>query len=191
MLLSRLIRAATFNGELYDEVKGDSALTVEAALVVLLASVSGGLASMISFLIDGAKFGDAILMLVRAVIFQVIGWALLAFLVYFIGATFFGGKVSFNELLRTTGYAYAPGVAAVVCFIWGLRPFLWVVFLLWVIGTVIYAIIRSFGGTPGNALMTWLISAVALVGLASLIGLIFNTYWLTAQAFLYWPWIFH
>jgi hypothetical protein len=191
MLFSRLLRAAMFDGGVYDEVKGDAGLTLEAALVVLAATVSGGLAAMISFLIDGAPFGDAILMLVRAVIFQVIGWALLSFLAYFIGATFLGGTASFNEMLRTIGYAYAPGVASVICFIWGLRPVLWGLFMLWVLGTVIFAIVRTLGTTPSNAIKTWLISSVLLGVIASLLQWLFGTYWLTSRSFMFWPWVFH
>ncbi len=111
--VDRIIGAATLNVGTYEEVEADVTATAQAMGVVLLSSVAHGIGN-----IGHGGFG-----LFRAMIFALVSWFVWACLAYIIGAKLLPEpqtRSDIGELLRTTGFAAAPGLLAVL----GIIPFM-------------------------------------------------------------------
>lgn len=111
-LLNRMLRAAKLEVSLYEEVEADQAATGQAALVVILGALAMGLGSV----------GEAgWLGLILGVVVGFIGWAIWAWLNYFLGARVFPEPqtgANWGQLARSMGFAYTPRLIAVL----GLLP---------------------------------------------------------------------
>src|SRR5690349_1423400 len=110
-LPNRMIRAARLDSQLYEEVEHDESATSQAAIVVTIAAVSGGIAVLIT---DG--IGTAIVGIIGALI----GWLLWSAITLFVGRTFFGTDqtdVDLGQMLRALGFSTTPGVLGILSFI--------------------------------------------------------------------------
>jgi hypothetical protein len=113
-LISRMIRAAKLDANLYEEVEADSSALGQAILVVVLSSLAGGIGAISVQGLGGVFVG---------VIVALAGWFFWALLVYFIGTKLLPQpqtKSDVGELLRTIGFSAAPGIIRIV----GIIPFL-------------------------------------------------------------------
>lgn len=131
-MINRMIRAAMFDVRVYEEVEADQSATRSAMLVVILASISGALVESFN------PIGILI-----ATLFGILSWAIWAGVTYIIGAKLLPEpttQANWGELARTTGFAQAPGVLAII----GLLSFLAapVTFILsiWGIATMVVAV---------------------------------------------------
>lgn len=165
-MIERMIRAARLDISLYEEVEHDTNLTNEAMTVVIIVAILSGIGSfigaMIGSAITGASTGgivSAIIALVGGVIASVLGWAIWAFLTYFIGTRLFGGTATWGELLRTLGYAESPGVLLLFSFI----PCLSIVPFIWTIVTGVVAVRQALDFDTGKAILTCVISIIPLL----------------------------
>lgn len=112
--LDRVRGALFLDIDTYEEVEADESATMQAAVVVLTATVASA--------IGASGMGEA--GIIGAAIRSVGGWLIWAAVTHFIGS-FLGGTSTWGELLRTLGFAQAPGILAVV----GIVPFLgWMIF---------------------------------------------------------------
>jgi hypothetical protein len=109
MLSDRIISAFTFRSEVYKEVEEDKTFTNTAWLLVIVVAFLSQLGSraadgLVRWLI-GAVVGT---------IFAVIGFAVGAFIVNWVGRTVFNADVTFEELVRTLGLAYVWNIVGVI-----------------------------------------------------------------------------
>jgi len=129
-LVDRMVGAAFLNVDTYEDVEHDEEATGQAAAVVAMVAV----ASAIGGLGTGAPGA------LRGAVASLVGWAVWAGITYLVGTKLFGGTATWGELLRTLGFANAPGLLMVL----GIIPFLGVpivaVVALWVL-------VASFIGT--------------------------------------------
>jgi hypothetical protein len=96
----RLIGAARLRPDVYEDVEADTSATPQAAIVVCLSAVS--------LAIGESRAG---LTLVAYSIFrELVAWPLWSGITYIIGAKLLRGKATWGELLRTVGFAQAPGL---------------------------------------------------------------------------------
>ena len=146
-LVGRMIGAATLDVATYEEVEHDTSATTQAGLVVVLAAVAQGLASPAG--------------VISGVIGSLIGWLAMAGLTYFIGTRLFKGTATWGELLRTLGFATAPGILYIV----GIIPVLgWlasIAIMIWVLVAVVIAIRQALDVTTGKAVLTGLLGMIA------------------------------
>lgn len=146
-LVGRMIGAATLDVATYEEVEHDTSATTQAGLVVVLAAVAQGIASPAG--------------VISGVIGSLIGWLAMAGLTYFIGTRLFKGTATWGELLRTLGFATAPGILYIV----GIIPILgWLASLaimIWVLVAVVIAIRQALDVTTGKAVLTGLLGMIA------------------------------
>jgi mannose/fructose/N-acetylgalactosamine-specific phosphotransferase system component IID len=108
----RLIRASRLDASLYEEVEGDQSATGQALAVVVLASLATGIGA------GGGLRGLAI-----GLIAWLLGWYLWSVLTYWIGTRLLpesGTQATLGEMLRTIGFAQAPGILRVFGIIPGL-----------------------------------------------------------------------
>ena len=109
MLTDRIIGAFTFRREVYKEVEKDTTFTQTAWLLVIVVAFLNQLGSHASgrplHWLGGAVVGT---------IFTVIGFAVGAFIINWVGRTVFNADVTFEELVRTLGLAYVWNIVGVV-----------------------------------------------------------------------------
>ena len=139
--MDRIIKAFTFKTEVYSEVESDSSFTTTAWVIVAVASFLSALGS--SLTLD--NFGSSLLAAVVSTVFSLIGFALLAFLISWVGRAVYKADVTFNELVRTVGLAsvwQAVGFLGILglisptltCIVW---PAIAISWILWIISAFI------------------------------------------------------
>lgn len=159
-LTDRMIRAATLQVDVYEEVEHDESATGQAALVVAivaLASAIGGIEGGISGIIGG-------------LIAAVLGWLIWAGVTYLIGDKLLGGTATWGELLRTIGFAQSPGVLYVLAFIPLLGWLVRLVVAIWILVAGIIAIRQALDFGTGKAIVTALLGWLALALMMAFVG---------------------
>jgi len=109
MLTERIIGAFTFRREVYKEVENDTTFTQTAWLLVIVVALLEQLGSNAS-----SNLGTWLIGTMVGTIVAVIGFAVGAFVINWVGRTVFNADVTFDELVRTLGLAYVWHVVGVV-----------------------------------------------------------------------------
>jgi hypothetical protein len=105
--LLRLRGVLTLRPYTYEDIEADETAFPQALLVVILSSLATGVAYLPS--------GEVAVM-VTGVVVALIGWLIWSWLTYFIGTHWLAGpdtEADWGQLLRTTGFATAPGMLRV------------------------------------------------------------------------------
>jgi hypothetical protein len=160
----RLLGAATFKIDIYEEVEHDLTATSQAALVVGLVA----LAAAVSGLAMGLEG------LIAGVLSAYLGWALWSATCYWVGVHLFDGIADWGELLRTVGFAQAPGILLVLRVLPGVGFPLHLGILIWMVATVLVAIRQALDFNTGRALATALAGFVPYMIGKLLIELLFG-----------------
>ena len=116
-LIGRMIRAARLEPSLWAEVESDVQATGQAAMVVLLSTLAGGV---------GALGAPSAILLGAAL--SLGGWLLFAGVIWFVGVRLVpeaSTSASFGSLLRTVGFANAPGMLRLLGIVPELRMLVW------------------------------------------------------------------
>lgn len=130
-MLQRLIGAFTGNVATYEEIEHDESATIEAAGVVVVAAILGGLGAGLTNSISGGADAPSFLrVFFFGLISALLGWLIWSALTHFIGSTFFGAQSTMGEMLRVIGYANVVNWLAVIPFVGFFAGFwfLWVAF---------------------------------------------------------------
>ena len=109
MLTERIIGAFTFRKGVYAEVEQDTSFTMTAWVLVAVVAFLNQLGSYAS--------GNLINWLIGAVvgtIFTVVGFAVGALVINWVGRTVFNADVTFDEMVRTLGLAYVWNAVGVL-----------------------------------------------------------------------------
>ena len=120
MLMDRIIKAFTFRREVYAEVEHDASFTSTAWILV----------GVIAFLNQLGSFATAestsgwIIGAIVGMIIAVIGFALAAYVIAWVGKSMFQADVNFEEMVRTLGLAYVWNVVGVFGVLSAFVPFL-------------------------------------------------------------------
>jgi len=105
----RMLRAALLESALYEEVEAERRSIGQAAIVVLLASAAGALGAWLR--------GHPPLRLALEALEPIVFWLGASLFAYMAGATLFRGthtQTDYAEVLRTTGFAFTPGLLRVL-----------------------------------------------------------------------------
>ena len=149
----RLAGALALDSATYEDVEADRRATLQAGLTVLLASVGEGVALR-------ASGGLANVVLMSAV--ALTGWAAWALLTFEVGARLLPGARTHSdvgELLRTLGFAAAPGLIAYLSLVPGLMMPVLLISRVWMLLAMVVAVRQALDYTS-----TWRAVAVCLVG---------------------------
>ena len=163
-LVSRAIGAAMLDVDVYEEVEADRTATTQAATVVLAVAVANVIGS----------WGSGSTGMFAGVAGAFLGWFIWAGVTNLVGTRLLGGTADWGELLRTLGFAQAPGVLMVL----GIIPILgWFVGLgvgIWTLIAGIIAIRQALDFSTGKAVITALLSMVAVVAASVAVGVVFG-----------------
>ena len=105
--LEKLYRAVILDSELYEEVEADKTLTRQALMTVALVAMIEGIFSL------GAQNQGLLIGLSQSILGSITRWVMWAFFIAFVGTRILPEpetESNTGELLRTLGFAYAPGV---------------------------------------------------------------------------------
>ncbi len=160
----RMIGAATLDVPTYEEVEHDTTATGQAAGVVGIVAVASAVGAI------GAGGAG----MVGGILSAFIGWLIWSAVTLVIGTKVFDGTADMGEMLRTLGFAQAPGVLNVLGFI----PVLgWIVRLavgIWMLVCGVIAVRQALDFTTGKAIGTvllgWLCYLVVAVVIAGVLG---------------------
>ena len=120
-LVERMIGAMSLNIDVFEEVEHDEDATGQAATVVLMVAIASGIGSS-----GFGLYGTAV-----SSVGALIDWVVWAGICYVVGDQLFGGRATWGELLRTLGFAQAPGVFLLLVLIPILHDPIIVIVLLW------------------------------------------------------------
>lgn len=166
LIWQRMIRAAKLDSELYEEVEHDRDATAQAVAVVVLSSLAAGLGTI--------GYGS-IASVLLGVIGALVGWALWIAIIYGIGVKLFpepNTRSDPAELLRTTGFAAAPGVLRIAAIVPLLGALVSLAAGIWMLVTMVIAVrqaldYKSTGRAIGVCLLGWLAFMLVFYLLAS------------------------
>ena len=163
-MIQRMIRAAQLDINVYEELEHDPSLTNQAMTVVALVSILTGLGTFILAVFAG-DIVTAIVNLIVGVIMAVIGWAIWAYLTYFIGTRLFNGTATWGELLRTLGFAYSPQALNILLFIPCVGLIIALVAWIWSVVAGVVAVRQALDFDTGKAVLTVAIAAAVAFAL--------------------------
>lgn len=163
--VERMIGAARLDVHVYEEVEADSAATMQAATVIVLAAVAAGIGAL----------DEGLAPLVVGIVTGLVGWAAYAFVAYWVGTRWFHGKetsATWGEVLRTLGFANSPRLLLVL----GIIPILgWIIsfaVFVWVLVTTVVAIRQALDFSTGSAIATAVVSWLIFVVVSFVITLV-------------------
>ncbi len=152
-MVERMKAAARLDTSVYEEVEADTGATGQAFGVVALASISAAA--------GGALHGPRGILV--GLISVSLGWLLWSGVTYIVGTHLFSGTATWGELLRTIGYAWAPGVLYVFAIVPILGWAVEVVVGLWILVAGLIAIRQALDFGTGRALLTALVGLVPYI----------------------------
>lgn len=157
--IEKMIRAAKLDVNLYEEVEADKSALLDSMLVVVLASVAGGIGTI------GRVGGTGI---ITGTLAALIGWLIWSYVTFIIGTKLMPTpetKADYGELLRTIGFSSSPGLIRVLGIIPGLSGIVTFVASIWMLVTMVVAVRQAldYTSTPravGVCIIGWIIQAV-------------------------------
>lgn len=123
MLVNRIIGAFTFRKGVYAEVERDQSFTQTAWILVAVVALLSAIGTNAT-VAEGAL--NLVISSIIGAIFAVIGFALSAFVISWVGKTFFKADIDFGEAVRVLGLAY----------VWQLVGFIGILALIPALGCV-------------------------------------------------------
>jgi hypothetical protein len=176
-LVSRMVRAARLEPAVYEEVEADRTATSQAATAVAIVAVAGGIGAALTQMLfrpEGVPGVNPILALVGGIIGALLGWLIWSYVTYFVGTRFFGGTATPGELLRTIGFAQAPGVLNILAFIPVVGGLIGIITLIWSLVAGIIAVRQALDFDTGKAILTTVIGWVFLLLVFFVLALLFG-----------------
>lgn len=158
LFLSRVVRAIRLDKEVFEEVEADQSAMFQAVLVVVLASVAGG--------IGLSRVESPPPMLVGA-ISSLVSWVVWASVTWLIGTRLLPSartSSSVGELMRTLGFAYSPVLLNVFGIIPGLGWILRAATAVWMLMAWVIAVRQALDyESTGRAALVCVIGWLVVV----------------------------
>ena len=167
----RLIGALAVDPVLYEEVEADQSATWQALLVVVLSSLSAGIGAF--------GWGTAS---VRGVFFisglALLSWATWAVITFEIGTRLMpeaGTRADVGQLLRTIGFAAAPGMLRIFGIVPGATLPAFVITAIWMLAAMVVAVRQALDyESTARAVAVCGLGWVLSIGIAVVLQLLFG-----------------
>jgi hypothetical protein len=157
------LQAATF-----EEVEHDASATSQAAIVVLAATIAQRL----------SLYDLGVGWLLGSIVTALVAWLVGALVLFFIGTRVLPGRntsADVGQLLRTVGFAQAPGIFGILVFLPVLGGLISLLVFIWVLAATVIAVRQALDYDDTlRAVIVCLLAAVAWVAVvmvASMLGL--------------------
>ena len=140
-MVDRMVGASRLDIHIFEEVEADTAATKQALSVVLLVALATGIASMGTIGVRGLLVG---------VVVSVAGWAIWAWIVYFIGTKIIPEHethADWGQLARSLGFAQSPGVLRVFGVVPGVGGIIFLVVSVWMLVSMVIAVRQALDYT--------------------------------------------
>jgi hypothetical protein len=158
-IVDRMIGAAFLSIDTFEEVEHDETATLQAALVVVIAGVAGSIGALHNGLFGSLGVAGSTL----------VGWAVWAGITYLVGTKLFHGTATWGELLRTLGFAQAPGILLILAFIPLVGWILHMLVPLWMLLAGFIAVRQALDFGNGKTFLTVLVGWLIYVALTALV----------------------
>ncbi len=152
-LVDRMVGAARLDIHVYEDVEADMDATSQAALVVGIVAIASA--------IGGAGAGGV--GVIGGLVSAFAAWLVWAGVTYVIGDKLLGGTATWGELLRTIGFAQAPGVLYVLAVVPILGSVVYPVVWIWLLVATIVAIRQALDFSTGKAIVTAVLGTVVML----------------------------
>jgi hypothetical protein len=167
----RLTGAAMLNASIYEDVESDASATIQAMGVVLLSSLAAGVGAL------GARANQPIALATFSLIALAV-WAAWALLTFEIGTWLLPSpqtRATPGELLRTIGFATAPGILRIAGIVPAIRTAVFAVTAVWMLAAMIVAVRQALDYTnTGRAVAVCAVGWALTFGVAMVIGLVYG-----------------
>jgi hypothetical protein len=168
--LSRIAGASLLDAATYEDVEADRSATTQAMVVVFLSSIAAGVGAL-----GSAATHPAALVTISVLAFVV--WAVWAVLTFEIGSRLMPSprtQADLGQLLRTIGFASAPGMIRVLGIVPGIMTPVFFISAVWMLFAMIVGVRQALEYTSTLRAATvcsisWLLS----IGLAYAAGALF------------------
>jgi hypothetical protein len=166
---NRIIRAAKLEVQLYEEVEADKGALLQAAAVVILASLAAGI---------GAAAIGGMSGIVTGTLTALVGWLVWAYIVYLVGTKILPEpqtRADYGELLRTIGFSSSPGLIRVLGVIPGLFWIVSFIATIWMIAAMVIAVRQALDYTStyraiGVCVIGWVIQIIFIMVIFAILG---------------------
>lgn len=169
--LQRIIGAAALDSAIYEEVEADRTATGQAFAIVVLSSVAAGIGArgFGDMPVDGLVFFSAL---------ALIAWATWALLTFEIGGRLMPDpqtRVDVGELLRTIGFATAPGLLYALGVMPAVAVPVFVVTSAWILLATIVAVRQALDyQSTGRAVAVCVLGWTLAIAVAIVLGIAFG-----------------
>ncbi len=168
---NRILLAAKLNPAVYEEVEADRTATGQAMAVVVLASLAAGIGSM-------QQIGVGLGGLLMGTLTALLGWAAWAAIIYLVGTRLLPEpqtKADYGELLRTIGFASAPGLIRILGVVPGLMGIVFLAAGIWMLVATVIAVrqaldYHSTARAVGVCLIGWLAQLLIMALIFAITG---------------------
>ena len=183
-MISRIKGVLLLDVETFKDVEQDHGATGQAALVVIVASILAAIGASSGPFVENAGLGHSpwsfgsgspLLVFLGIAIWSILAWLVWAAATYIIGAKIFPGEATYGEMLRVTGFAYAPLafmiLAAVPCIGFAIS----LLVTVWALAAVFIGVREGldlgFGRTLVTVIIGWIIYGIGMGILGGILGL--------------------
>jgi hypothetical protein len=167
----RVMGAAVLDGGSYESVEANPHVTWQAAVIVLLSSAAAGIGAGGLYGLDPATFASVSTL-------ALVTWVAWAMLTFQIGTRVFPGpdtSATLGQLLRTTGFAAAPGLLQVFALLPGMAIPVFVVTTAWMFAAMVVGVRHALDyQSIGQALVVCAAAAGLSASLAVIASLLFS-----------------
>ncbi len=154
MLMQRVLGVLKLDVDTYNEIEKDPDATSQAAMVVGVVAIVGGLVGGgISAAMGGGFLGTFLYTLINAFV----GWIIWSGATYFIGTSLFGGEATMGKMMRVLGFAQAPGILGIIPVCGAFVGW------LWTLACTFIAIREGLELDTGKAIATAVVALIAVI----------------------------
>jgi len=169
----RVIGAAVLDAATYEDVEADRTATPQALAVVVLSSLAAGVGAR-----GATSAGATLTFFARASVIALVAWAGFALLIFEIGARILPApttRTDVGELLRTLGFAAAPGLIQVFGIFPGATVPAFSLAIIWALAASVVAVRQALDyASTGRALAVCGLAVLLCAAFVLIAGLLFG-----------------
>jgi hypothetical protein len=177
--LEKLYRAIRLDSELYEEVEADKSLTRQALVTVALVAIIEGVFYL------GAQDQGLVIGLSQSILGSVTRWVMWAFFIAFVGTRILPEpetESNTGELLRTLGFAYAPGVFYIFASLPGIGSIVQLLVPLWQLAAMVVAVRQALDFSSTTRAIGVCVVAFFLMVLTLILFIMFTSFFLAVAS---------